>query len=527
MSIVVANNYSHPALLPPTPPMTPLDLKAPVLARRSPLTPSSPLSPVATPTLNTNAKKNAKAKANAGTKTPPTPVADTNPAKPAPVHSYAMLRAFHATAIKYVINKLRWEQTHNGYIPNADAWNNHTTMINKLEDELKTVECAQKGLDKFPNCYYPIADAIKHGPVTLETVVAKEMKDSIRDKMIDKELERVYPFFRQLNIGPKTKAQEKARAELREILMSGGYYPDDLEELLPTENLRRYHAGEPFDIKPSPKVSPKPSPRATPGAAPAPVPAPAPAPKPKRLTYDEARVEKENAKIAQQLKDKGIETPTPVKIEYKKIGPLTKEEYLASLPRYGPKTRGEAMLPIQREQRQIILAWLRQPWGEYDEEAAALIHKMGTLAFARLEEKDKKDKAAKGGGGGGKVVKEKDVAVKRDEKAKAVKTEKAGSEAKKGKSDEKLEKAEKAEDKGDVEEKDRKLDEKTVRAEEAVIEKETQKVTKIEVQAAEIIEVGQGNGKGEGEESKATEVVITQKGEDEATVVEVVEIEVR
>lgn len=379
-------------------------------------------------------------------------------------------------------------------------------MINKLEDELKTVECAQQGLDKFPNCYYPIADAIKHGPVTLETVVAKEMKESIRDKMIDKELERVYPFFRQLNIGPRTKAQEKAHAELREILMSGGYYPDDLEELLPTENLRRYHAGEPFDIKPSPKASPKPTPKATP----APGPAPAPAPKPKRLTYDEARVEKENAKIAQQLKDKGIEA-TPVKIEHKKIGPLTKEDFLASLPKFGPKTKGEAMLPIQREQRQIILAWLRQPWGEYDEEAAGLIHKMGTLAFARLEEKDKKEKAAKGG----KAVAEKPKAVKPETKKPDLKT-------KEGNSDDKMEKKEEVKEK----KVEKKAEEATVRLvkgdDDAVIRWEKKKEVVITVQAEEVVE----EGKGKGGESKATEV-ITQKGEDEDTVVDVIEVEIK
>jgi hypothetical protein len=293
-----------------------------------------------------------------------------------------MLRAFHATAIKYVINKLRWEQCNNGYIPGASAWEFHNTMIHKLEDELKSVECAQEGLDKFPLCYYPIAETVKHGPVTLDVVVAREMKDATRDKMIDKELEKAYPFFRQLNIGPRTKYQDKAHAELRDILMSGGYYPDDLEELLPTENLRRYLAGEPFDDR-------KPSPR------PAPVQAIAPIPKPRRLTYDEARVEKENAKIAQQLKDKGIEMPIPE--VPKKIGPITKEDFLAQLPKYGPKTKAEVMLPIQREQRQVILTWLRQPWGEYDEEAAALIHKMGNLAFARLEEKGAKEKTISGG----------------------------------------------------------------------------------------------------------------------------------
>jgi len=325
----------------------------------------------------------------------------------------------------------------NGYIPGADAWVNHTTMINKLEDELKTIECAQAGLDKFPNCHYPIAENVKHGPVTLDVVVAKEIKDSTRDKMIDKELERVYPFFRQLAHGPRTKMQDKAHAELRDILMSGGYYPDDLEELLPTENLRRYHAGEPFDRKPPAKPVAKPSPS----------PAPAAAPKPRKLTYDQARCEKENAKIAAQLKEKGIE-PTPVKAEErKKIGPMTEEEYLASLPRYGPKTKGEVMLPIQREQRALILTWLRQPWGEYDDEAAALIHKMGNMAFVRLEEKAQKDKAIKVVEEKGKTIEGKLVEKKKAETGEAVKVDKTAKEAKKEVKSDKGKEREKEDDK--------------------------------------------------------------------------------
>jgi len=424
-----------------------------------------------------------------------------------------MLRAFHATACKYVINKLRWEQTHNGYIPNADAWNNHTTMIHKLEDELKTIECAQAGLDKFPNCHYPIAENIKHGPVTLDVVVAKEIKDATRDKMIDKELERVYPFFRQLHHGPRTRMQDKAHAELREILMSGGYYPDDLEELLPTENLRRYNAGEPFDIKPSPKPVAK-------------APSPAPAPK-KRLTYDEARCEKENVKIVAQLKEKGLEAPALKTEERKKEGPITQEEYLASLPKYGPKTKGEVMLPIQREQRALILAWLRQPWGEYDEEAAGLIHKMGNMAFAKLEEKGKKERAAKEG------VKE----VKKDEvEAKAERVEQVEKEtnspAKEEKADEKV-KSDKGKEKVNSDEgkAEKENSEATVKAAkkddapkaETNAQKEERKTTVVEitVQAEEIVEGAEYQDKGK------TEVVVTQKGEDgdgETTVVGVVEV---
>ena len=391
-------------------------------------------------------------------------------------------------------------------------------MINKLDDELKTIECAQAGLDKFPNCYYPIAENIKHGPVTLDVVVAKEIKDATRDKMIDRELERVYPFFRQLHHGPRTRMQDKAHAELREILMSGGYYPDDLEELLPTENLRRYHAGEPFDIKPPPKPVAK-----------APSPASAPAPK-KRLTYDEARCEKENAKIAAQLKEKGLEAPALKVEERKKEGPITKEEYLASLPKYGPKTKGEVMLPVQREQRALILAWLRQPWGEFDEEAAELIHKMGNMAFAKLEEKGNKEKAAKEGV---KEVKKDEVEAKADKVEKETKSpiraEKAAEIAKKGvesdKGQEKEDvnakkvKAEKAE--SDPTLKAAKTNAAPVAETDAPQEKRKTTVVEITVQAEEIVEGA------EYQDKEKTEVVVTQKGEDgdgETTVVGVVEV---
>ena len=397
-------------------------------------------------------------------------------------------------------------------------------MINKLEDELKTIECAQAGLDKFPNCYYPIAENIKHGPVTLDIVVAKEIKDATRDKMIDKELERVYPFFRQLHHGPRTKMQDKAHAELREILMSGGYYPDDLEELLPTENLRRYNAGEPFDIKPSPKPVAK-----------APSPAAAPAPK-KRLTYDEARCEKEIAKIAAQLKEKGLEAPALKVEERKKEGPVTKEEHLASLPKYGPKTKGEVMLPIQREQRALILAWLRQPWGEFDEEAAGLIHKMGNMAFAKLEEKGKKERAAKEGI---KEVKKDGVEAEVEKVEKATKSpakeEKAGEDVKKDpKSDKGKEKdvqAEKEEtivkkvtaekEKSDETVKATKKDDAPQPQTDAPKGERKTTIVEITVQAEEIVEGAEYQDKGK------TEVVVSQNGEDgdgETTVVGVVEV---
>jgi uncharacterized membrane protein YhiD involved in acid resistance len=76
-----------------------------------------------------------------------------------------------------------------------------------------------------------------------------------------------------------------------------------------------------------------------------------------------------------------------VKREQQKEGPITYEDHIASLPKYGPKTKGEAMLPVQREQRGMILAWMRQPWGVWEEEAAGLIAKLGGIAYRRLEER--------------------------------------------------------------------------------------------------------------------------------------------
>ena len=76
----------------------------------SPLYPRSPLfSPtstkIGTPLMSPTTKVKSAAQGQV--------LGKINPTAP-PKVSYAMLRQHHATALKYVIAKLRWEQTHNG-----------------------------------------------------------------------------------------------------------------------------------------------------------------------------------------------------------------------------------------------------------------------------------------------------------------------------------------------------------------------------------------------------------------------------
>jgi hypothetical protein len=230
----------------------------------------------------------------------------------------------------------------------------------------------------------------------LEDVVEKEVKERLRERVIDRELGKQFPFYRQLFVGPMTKYQARAQVELREILISGEVYPDDLEELLPTENFK-IAMGE---ASPPPDVGPAAAAAVAGGGAGADRGAAAgrggPIEKKKKLSYDEARLERENAKIAKDLKDQGLPLPPThplamqeerVKREQQKEGPITYEDHVASLPNYGPKTKSEAMLPVQREQRGMILAWMRQPWGVWEEEAAGLIAKLGGIAYRRLEER--------------------------------------------------------------------------------------------------------------------------------------------
>jgi hypothetical protein len=144
---------------------------------------------------------------------------------------------------------------------------------------------------------------------------------------------------------------------LREQMKEG--YFDDLEHLLPPENLKLLEEGE---AKRSPA----------------------------KKSYEAVRMEKERAKIAAHL---AAHPPAPRKVVSRpKIGPLTQEEYLDSLPRFGPKTRGEALLPVQRDQRQTLLNWLRRPWGQWDEEAAAIMDELHALAKRTM---DKEARAAR------------------------------------------------------------------------------------------------------------------------------------
>lgn len=470
MSVVVATNLCHPALLPPTPPRTPpsaLLALPPAPSKLGSVTPRSPL------------PQPAKGKLLSTTHTTTSNVKAANFAPPLPC--YSMLRAQHATCIRYVIAKLRWDQKNSGYIPGCDPWEKIDIVIQKLQNELAGVEVAQKSLDAWPNLHHPIAPTAKegggkpYGPLPRDEHRQAEEKEWAKEMVLDKQLYHQFPFLKQAFVGPKTKHQAKAHIEMRKIIFEGEFYMDDLEEMMPEENLKAAMNGDsidPYRKKPTPPA---------PGRA-------AAISRPKRMTYDEYRCERENAKIQEQLKEKGIEVPpSPVKKAAKLIGPITKEEYLASLPRHGPKTKGEAMLPIQREQRQVILTWLKQSWPAYDEEAAGLMHKLGTLAFVRLEEKAR---AAKGGSSRRKSV----VDVKKaEEKAKDEDGKGKGQKADKA---DKVEKEDKGEDKksaapakADAVEDKKEGAEKTKVVEIAAIEVEVlpQEERKLDVQVVEVV----------------------------------------
>ena len=424
MSVVFATKPSHPALLPPTPPTSrpnsppqttlalPLHgkfglqtgaatgkmLKSPLA--KSPITKSqvtTTVTVVPAPAHNaTGATATTTIKSLA-----PLANANTNaPVNRAPLPCYSMLRAFHATTIRYVISKLRWDQTHSGYIPGCDPWDKINIVIGKLEEELCGVESAQKLLDKYPNLSHPIAPhgqalvkSQTYGPLTSQQFDAEIGKERLKELALDKQLFEQFPFLKQAFVGPRTKSQAKAHGDMRKIIFDGEFYMDDLEEMMPEENLKAAMEGlsiDPYRKKPSPSPPPPPQPGAR---------------RMRKMTYDEIRLEKEQVKINAQFKAAGLEPPQPPKkIIPKPEGPMTKEEWMSTLPVYGPETKGEAMLPVQRQQRQIILTWLKHPWPVYDEEAAGLMHKMGTLAYGRLEEKAKENK---GGGGGKKVGKDK------------------------------------------------------------------------------------------------------------------------
>ncbi|WWC60736.1 uncharacterized protein I303_103312 [Kwoniella dejecticola CBS 10117] len=302
---------------------------------------------------------------------------NTLPATPKlqpPEPSYAMLRAHHAYALKYMIAKLRWDQVNNLYIPGQDADWNHNEMLHKLEKELQDVKEAQKGLDKFPNCFAPIAFPKPHGPVTKEKFEELEKIKAEKEKKINEEMEKHFePFLRRMFIGPLTKLQAKRDFLLREQLKDNDL--EDVSMLIPTENKRyilaqnekRMHAhAHAYAHRP--------------GHGPAP-------PRDKK-SYEQQRYEKEKIRVALQLekiaKEKAAkEKENPPK---KRIGPMTKEEWVATLPQYGPRTYQEAMLPKQRAQRHDIITWLQRPWGRYNEKASKAMEVLAELAKEGLEE---------------------------------------------------------------------------------------------------------------------------------------------
>lgn len=304
----------------------------------------------------------------------PTPALPAAP--PGPKVNYALLRSHQVAAMKYVIGRLRWDQNNHGYTPGESAWREHNGMIQRMEDELKEVVAAQKALDQFPDfCFAPLAPVSPkpYGPPTREQVEKAKADAKKEEEELDRELDKAYPFIRQLFIGPMTKQQAKNDRLLRKLLLDGQW--QGLTRLLPSEN-RRLALGE-EDRRHE-----------------------------KRRPYQEVRLEREKAKIKALQEEQAQHAPptTTTKDEADKkehtakIGPMTKEEYMTTLPVFGPKTRGETLLPIQREQRHVVLNFLRKPWQQYDEEAAVLLERLGRLAVKRLSEdvkaKEKGEKQA-------------------------------------------------------------------------------------------------------------------------------------
>ncbi|WWD01004.1 hypothetical protein V866_007942 [Kwoniella sp. B9012] len=320
-ALAPATRISHPALL--------TGLASP------PLTPISP--------TTTTTKRNSL---HASKLQPPEP-------------SYAMLRAHHAYALKYTIAKLRWEHVNNLYLPGQDADWNHNEMINKLEKELHNVQEAQKGLDQFSNCFAPIAFPKAHGPLTKEKFEGNKKVEMEKEKRINEELEKVFPFLKRLFIGPMTKMQAKRDFLLREQLKDNDL--EDISMLIPTENKKWLMAQQ------EKKQANHPT---------------------NRKSYEQQRFEKEKQKVAAHLEllakqKKEQEEKEPPR---KPLGPLTKEEWIATLPVYGPKTYDEVMLPSQREQRHNIISWLQRPWGTYNEKASKAMEALAELAKESLEE---------------------------------------------------------------------------------------------------------------------------------------------
>ncbi|KAK8869681.1 hypothetical protein IAR55_000249 [Kwoniella newhampshirensis] len=338
-----------------------------------PLTPTSPTSAgghfpapragadTANPGATLQGKKNSSLQ-------PSTRVVKIVPKLIHPAPSYALLRATHVYALRYMIAKLYWEKANNQYHPYQDAEWNHDTIISDLENELKDVQAAQKGLDRFPSiAYAPISFPKMHGPRTREEEVELTKKGYEERRILDMKLDERFPFLRQLFVGPKTKQQAKNDRRVREQLQYGNQ--DDLEFLLPAANLEILEKRIANPPVPGYKAPPP------------------------RKTHEQIRMEKERAKIAAYLEANPPQGFVPRdekdkqgNIRIPRIGPLTKEEYIQTLPRFGPLTREQALLPKQREQRHQILDWMRRPWSQWDEQAAALMDQLAKLARERLEE---------------------------------------------------------------------------------------------------------------------------------------------
>ena len=300
--------------------------------------------------------------------TPTNPICQKPIAPTTPVASYKQLRAHHTAAVRHVITKIRWEQQNSGYLRGEDAWLGSNLIINKLEKELKDIESAQKGLDRFPNCHAPTAFPKEHGPLSKQQKDAEETAAADKWKETNHKLEDRYPWIKQLFIGPMTKQQARNDIKLRELMAEGDGEMSDIEALLPSENwgvlMNKIGGG------PKPKAGPKKS-------------------------YEQQRMEKEQAKIDAALKEAGIAESTKEAGAAKAFGPITKEEWLATLPKFGPMTKGEYLLPAQREQRHVILTWLREPWREYDHDVAEMMDKMGRMALKRMRGEAKTGKATK------------------------------------------------------------------------------------------------------------------------------------
>lgn len=271
----------------------------------------------------------------------------------------------HASSLKYMIAKLRWEQVNNGYLRGEDAWLNHNKIIGKLEKELTEVEAAQKGLDRFPNCYAVTAIPKPHGPPSKEQFEAEKKAKEAEDKAMDEKLDAQFPFIKQLFIGPRTKQQARNDKLMREMMKEGDF--DDLSVLLPSENMRMLMEGQQAKKQ---------------GGAGG-----------QKKSYEQIRQEKEKAKLAAAADAPKKVSPAAAAPRIA-FGPKTYEEYLASLPKFGPVTLQEHLLPTQREQRHVILTWLRKPWPVFDSEAAELMEKLGRLALKKLDLEVKTAKTA-------------------------------------------------------------------------------------------------------------------------------------